>query len=183
MGHIAKYCFACGHKLESRELKEEGMVPYCAGCAQYRFPMYNVAVSAQVMNRSKDKILLIKQYHTNRYVLVAGYVNLGESPEDALVREIKEEVGLDVEAFTFNCSQYFEKTNTLLINFGCTVSGEEFKIKENEVDFAKWLSIAEARENIAPNSLAEYFLRRFLGDDCEYNPKPPVQSRVKEKAI
>lgn len=179
MGHMAKYCFQCGHKLESKALEEEGLVPYCAGCSQYRFPMYNVAISAEIMNAKKDKILLIKQYHTNRYVLVAGYVNLGEAPEDALVREIKEEVGLDVVDFSFNCSQYFEKTNTLLINFGCTVSSEDFAIKENEVDFARWFTISEARENIAANSLAEYFLCRFLGDDCKYEPKPQPQ----EKAI
>ena len=42
---IQKHCFECGTALIEKELKEEGIVPYCPKCQQYRFPMYNVAVS------------------------------------------------------------------------------------------------------------------------------------------
>ena len=42
---IQKHCFECGTALIEKELEEEGIVPYCPKCQQYRFPMYNVAVS------------------------------------------------------------------------------------------------------------------------------------------
>ena len=54
--------------------------------------------------RSTDhsKILLIQQYGKARNILVAGYVNKGESAEEAVVREVKEETGLTVVDYRFN---------------------------------------------------------------------------------
>lgn len=49
---IQKHCFECGTPLIEKELEGEGIVPYCLKCKQYRFPMYNVAVSMIVINRT-----------------------------------------------------------------------------------------------------------------------------------
>ena len=58
---IQKHCFECGTALIEKELEEEGIVPYCPKCQQYRFPMYNVAVSMIVVDEETGKILLIQQ--------------------------------------------------------------------------------------------------------------------------
>ena len=71
---IQKHCFECGTALIEKELEEEGIVPYCPKCQQYRFPMYNVAVSMIVVDEETGKILLIQQYGKPSYILVAGYV-------------------------------------------------------------------------------------------------------------
>jgi 8-oxo-dGTP pyrophosphatase MutT (NUDIX family) len=86
----------CGTKLEIRELENEGMIPFCPKCEAFRFPQYNVAVSMITVNEATDKILLIQQYGRPSYVLVAGYVTKGESMEDAVRREIREETALAV---------------------------------------------------------------------------------------
>ena len=80
------------------------MVPYCDHCGQYRFPVFNTAVSMIVTNEDQSKIILIRQYGKPHYILVAGYVNKGEDAEDAAVREVKEEMGLDVIKARFNHS-------------------------------------------------------------------------------
>ena len=56
------YCMHCGHKLEDKYLKDEGMIPYCPACREFRFPVFNTAVSMIVTNRERDRILLIKQH-------------------------------------------------------------------------------------------------------------------------
>ena len=99
---IQKHCFECGTALIEKELEEEGIVPYCPKCQQYRFPMYNVAVSMIVVDEETGKILLIQQYGKPSYILVAGYVNRGEAEEHAVVREVREETGLEVEHLRFN---------------------------------------------------------------------------------
>ena len=99
---IQKHCFECGTALIEKELEEEGVVPYCPKCQQYRFPMYNVAVSMIVVDEETGKILLIQQYGKPSYILVAGYVNRGEAEEHAVVREVREETGLEVEHLRFN---------------------------------------------------------------------------------
>ena len=67
---IQKHCFECGTALIEKELEEEGIVPYCPKCQQYRFPMYNVAVSMIVVDEETGKILLIQQYGKPSYILV-----------------------------------------------------------------------------------------------------------------
>ena len=52
---IQKHCFECGTALIEKELEEEGIVPYCPKCQQYRFPMYNVAVSMIVVDEETGK--------------------------------------------------------------------------------------------------------------------------------
>ena len=54
-----KYCSTCGHPLIVKELEHEGMIPFCEHCKEYRFPIFNTAVSMVVLNPQKDKILLI----------------------------------------------------------------------------------------------------------------------------
>ena len=98
------YCMQCGSKLQIREHEHEGPTPWCETCGAWRYPVFNTAVSMIVMNEQRDKVLLIKQYGRPFYVLVAGYVNRGEDAEAAAVREVREEVGMEVISVHFNHS-------------------------------------------------------------------------------
>ena len=158
---IQKHCFECGTALIEKELEEEGIVPYCPKCQQYRFPMYNVAVSMIVVDEETGKILLIQQYGKPSYILVAGYVNRGEAEEHAVVREVREETGLEVEHFRFNRTRFFEPSNTLMCNFTAFVKTAKALHINHEVDRCKWFTPQEARENIRPNSLAAEFLNAY----------------------
>lgn len=158
-----KYCYECGTKLMDKYLEGEGMIPYCEKCGQYRFPIFNTAVSMEVLNPSQDKVILIQQYGRTRNILVAGYVNRGESAEEAVVREVREEIGLEVGHIRFNKSKFYAGSNTLMINFSCVASSEDLSgRKTDEVDYARWYSLDEARENVYHGSLAEEFLLHYL---------------------
>ena len=161
---IGKFCRECGTKLVPKELENEGIVPYCPNCGQYRFPQYNVAVIMIVVNESTGEILLIQQYGRPSYILVAGYVGRGESLEDAVVREVKEETGMTVSHMKFNRTQFFEKSDTLMCNFTAFVKDSSELHTNYEVDRYSWFTRDGARENIRPNSLAEYFLVSYLDE-------------------
>lgn len=163
---IQKHCFECGTKLIEKELAEEGMVPYCPECQQYRFPMYNVAVSMIVVDEETGNILLIQQYGKPHYILVAGYVNRGEQAEHAVLREVKEETDLDVTHIKFNRTHFFEPSNTLMCNFTAFVKNAESLHINHEIDRCKWFSPEEARANILQNSLAAKFLNMYLNETC-----------------
>lgn len=161
---IQKHCFECGTALVERELDGEGVVPYCPECQQFRFPMYNVAVSMIVINEQNGTILLIKQYGKPSFVLVAGYVNRGEQVEHAVGREIKEETGMTVSRIHFNRTSFFEPSNTLMCNFTAFVKDDNELSTNAEIDSFQWFSPEEARQNIRPNSLAERFLNAYLDE-------------------
>ena len=161
-----KYCMECGTKLEKKYLESERKdIPYCPHCKEYRFSVFNTAVSMIVMNEQKDRILLIRQYGRDSYILVAGYVNKGEDAEDAVRREVKEEMDLDVTDMHFNRSHYFAPSNTLMLNYTVTVKGKPHP--NEEVDSWTVFTISEARKNIRRNSLAQAFLNGYL--DGEYH--------------
>lgn len=155
------HCMVCGAPLEKKYLKDEGEVPYCPKCETFRFPVFSVAVSMIVLNRARDRVLLIKQYHRDRYILVAGYVNKGEDAENTVRREVMEEMGLPVIEAHFNRSHYFKPTNTLMLNF--TVVVDVMAPSPNwEIDDWRWFTIEEARKNITSPSLAKDFLDGYF---------------------
>ena len=59
---MMNYCMECGTKLELRHLENEGEIPFCSQCNQFRFPIFNTAVSMICIDVKNQKILLIKQY-------------------------------------------------------------------------------------------------------------------------
>ncbi len=161
---IQKHCFDCGAELIEKELEGEGIVPYCPQCQQFRFPMYNVAVSMIVIDQQTGEILLIKQYGRPSFILVAGYVNRGEQVEHAVCREIKEETGMTVSHIKFNRTCFFEPSNTLMCNFTAYVKDSSELSPNSEIDSYQWFSPEDARLNIRPNSLASQFLNAYLDE-------------------
>ena len=69
------YCVKCGNLLTFKQLNNEGMIPFCTNCNEYRFETFNVAVSMVILNKDLDKTLFIEQYGKDMKVLVAGYIN------------------------------------------------------------------------------------------------------------
>ena len=159
-----RYCMECGMKLIEKELENEGCIPYCPNCRQYRFPMYNVAVSMIVINEETQKILLIKQYGKPHFILVAGYVNRTEAAEHAVRREVREETGMTVSRIWFNRTKFFDPSNTLMCNFTAFVKNDSELHPNREIDSYKWFAFEEAAQNIKPGSLAAEFLYAYLDD-------------------
>ena len=161
------HCMQCGEKLEMRYLPSEGRdIPYCTACGDFRFPVFNTAVSMIVTCPATGRIALIRQYGRPGFILVAGYVNRGEDAEDAAVREVREEMGLKVTAVRFNHSHFFAPSNTLMLNFTAIVETDDAH-PNSEIDAWKWFTVEEARANIREGSLAQAVLNGFF--DGEYH--------------
>lgn len=152
------YCIKCGSRLVKKEDGIDGLIDFCEKCNTFQYHRFNVAVSMIIIH--EGKILLVKQYGRDRNILVAGYVNHLETAEEAVIREIKEEVGLEVISYSFNESRFYEPSDTLIFNFVCHTKGD---VKANEeIDAYDLYSIEEAQIKIAPNSFASYFLNQAL---------------------
>jgi NAD+ diphosphatase len=163
------YCMQCGTKLVMKYHESEGKeIPYCSTCSDYRFPVFNTAVSMVVTNQAEDRILLIKQYGRDRYILVAGYINKGEDAKHAVIREVGEEMNLRVVKVRFNHSHYFSKSNTLMLNYTAIVDSMDVH-ENNEIDSYRWFSREEAAKNVARRSLAGDFLNGYLTGEYHFS--------------
>lgn len=155
-----KYCVECGTRLESKYLEHEGMIPFCPTCGQYRFPIFSSAVSVVILNRERNKTLFIKQYGKDRNILLAGYINKGESAEEAVRREMLEEIGVAPCFVEFQKSYYWEKTNALLFNFYAIIDTMELS-PNHEIDSYQWFDLEEALDCVAKGGLAETFYNYY----------------------
>ena len=90
-----QYCPKCGAKLSLRRLGDDGEVPWCASCEMPWFDTFSTCVIALVTDGAGQVALLRQKYISNRYAnLVSGYMQPGETAEEAAAREIGEELGL-----------------------------------------------------------------------------------------
>ena len=158
-----EYCYNCGTKLELKHLEHEGMIPFCNKCNKFIFPIFNAAVSMIICDKDEKNILLIKQYSTNFYRFVAGYINKGESAEEAVYREILEEVGLKPIKIKPLKTSYYEKSNTLMYNY-LAICDDINVVTNYEIDEFKWFPIEEAKEALKDAKLAYEFFSYYINN-------------------
>lgn len=142
-----QYCSRCGNKLKRSE-KERMM--YCQACGFQVYPTISPCVIVAV--HSGDRMLLTKyagRAYTN-YALVAGFAEIGESLEQTVIREVKEEVGLNVKNLKFYKSQPWPFTDTLLAGFYAELDGDDtITLEEDELSMGIWVK----RDDIPPATL------------------------------
>lgn len=136
-----KFCGRCGTRMEHAE-KERMM--HCPECGQMEFPKICPAVIVGVTHG--DKILLSKyaDREYKKYALLAGFTEIGETPEETVKREVMEEVGLRVKNIRYYKSQPWSFSDTLLMGFFCELDGEaEITLDEEELALAEWMKREE----------------------------------------
>ena len=158
------FCTECGEKLTLMFKADEGLVPYCKKCAEYRFPRFATVVGMVVTNREKDKILLAKHKGGEDYILFAGYIKRDETAEKAVTREFKEETKLDVVKYRYMSSRYHEPKNVLMLGFAVMAEDGVPVLDEKEIEECKWFTFEEAATAIRKDSTAEAFLKSAVSE-------------------
>ena len=157
------YCPHCGNELIKKELGDEGLVPFCEKCIVPLWDMFTTCIITAVVNEYDEVALLKQSYLTSAsYVCVAGHMKIGEAAEETVVREVKEELGLDVERLQFIKTYPYEKKEMLMLGFKAEVKKADFVFSQ-EVDSAKWFSFDEALENIREGSIAWQLVKEVIG--------------------
>ena len=160
-----KYCGKCGKKME-RKNDERCLV--CKDCNSMIFPRINPCIIVGIIN--DDKILLTKSalYKRSHYSLVAGFAEAGESIEETLKREVKEEVGLEIENIRFYKSQPWPLSDSLLFGFYADLKGsDEITRQESELSFAKWFKKDEIPDELNLQSLTGELINNFKNNDIK----------------
>lgn len=154
------YCPHCGIKLTKKEIGDEGLIPYCESCRVPLWDMFTTCIICAVVNEYEEIALLRQNYiSSTSYVCVSGIMKLGESAEETVCREVKEEIGLDVETLQFIQSYPYEKKEMLMLGFLATVKKTDFHIS-GEVDSVEWFPLSTADEKLRPGSIAWQLVSR-----------------------
>ena len=133
---VNRFCGACGEKTV-HDGKERMM--RCPGCGNMIFP--KIAPAAIIALTHGDKLMLSTYAgrDTKRYGLLAGFIEIGETAEEAVAREVMEEVGLKVKNVRYYKSQPWGIAGNLSIGYFCDLDGsDEIRLDENELASADW---------------------------------------------
>jgi NAD+ diphosphatase len=146
-----QFCGRCG---TPTELSQTERVRRCPSCGQLHFP--RVAPAVITLIRKGDEILLARAHNFPGpwYGLVAGFVEPGETLEEALQREVAEEVGLAVTNIRYWDSQPWPFPHSLMVGFTADYAGGELRLQADEIADARWFSRANLPELPPPISIA-----------------------------
>ena len=131
-----RYCGRCGSKTV---LKKEERATVCPECKLVTFPKISPAVIVAITCNNKILLAKGKNYKGDFYALIAGFVDIGESIEETVVREVKEEVGLDIKNLKYYKSQPWPFSASLMLGFTAEADDtQQIIIEEKEIAEAGW---------------------------------------------
>lgn len=160
-----RYCGKCGSKTL---LKADERAITCTNCGQTVYPKISPAIIVAIVNG--DRILLANNnnFRPNWYSLVAGYADIGESLEDTVKREVKEEVGIDVSHIRYYKSQPWPFSGSMMIGFFAYADDKQSIQTDNkEISQAAWFK----RGNL-PNHPNNFSIAGEMIDLFENNQLP-----------
>jgi NAD+ diphosphatase len=140
-----RYCPACSRPTESRD---GGCMRKCDACGAEHFPRTDPVVIMVAWRGDRCILGRQKAWAPGFYSALAGFIDQGETIEEAVRREVKEEVGLDVDEVVYRKSQPWPFPSSLMIGCFAHVTGEAEEVDPLELDGARWFTREEIRQAI-----------------------------------
>lgn len=123
------FCSVCGTPME----QIDAIMKRCPNCSREAYPSISTAILALV--KKEDSLLLVhaRNFNGTFYSLVAGFLETGETLEECVAREVKEETGLDIKNITYFGNQSWPYPSGLMVGFIADYAGGELKLQDEEL--------------------------------------------------
>lgn len=160
-----KYCPECGTKLVGKDAGDDGDVPFCATCNKYWFDTFSNCVLVLTYNEYDEIVLARQGYLSDKYAtFTSGYMTPGEIAEETAIREVKEELGIDIQRLEYEGTYWFEAKQMLMHGFIGYAPKCEIVLSK-EVDSAEWVPAVKAPDLMfpdGPGNAAYAIFKKFL---------------------
>jgi NAD+ diphosphatase len=153
------YCGRCG---TPTELVARERARGCPKCGATYFPRINPAVIMLVEREGRMLLARNKLFRGPFYSCLAGFVEPGEALEEAVAREVLEEVGIEIEGISYFASQPWPFPSQLMVGFTARYRSGEIKVEDSEILDAAWFEPVDLPQLPGRFSLARHLIDDFL---------------------
>jgi NAD+ diphosphatase len=149
----------CGHCGTPTQHNAHERSRHCPNCGLVAYPRISPAMMALVKRERQLLLARSTRFPGGMFSALAGFVEAGESIEDTVVREVREEVGVEVANLCYFGSQSWPFPNSLMIAYACDYASGDIRPQEGEIAEARWFDV-DALPNIPPTiSIAGRLIR------------------------
>ncbi|PWB35079.1 NAD(+) diphosphatase [Pseudomonas sp. SDI] len=154
-----RFCGSCGQPMQQIHW-ERAM--YCQPCELRSYP--RISPSMIVLITRGDEILLARspRFVSGVYSTLAGFAEPGESAEDCLVREVREEVALEVQNIQYVGSQCWPFPHSMMLGFHAEYAAGEIVMQPDEIEDAQWFRVDALPPLPAGRSIARYLIDLYV---------------------
>ena len=152
------FCPVCGHRTEARE-GDWGRL--CPECSHISYP--HVTPATLILVYDGPRLLLAhKPGWGTRYSILAGFVEPGESLEECVRREAREETGIELTELEYAGSQPWPYPHQLMVGFTARYDGGEIRVDGVELDHANWFTVESLPDLPSAVSLSRKMIDRWV---------------------
>ena len=137
-----RFCGRCGSPTVAAQA---GHVLKCTddACGHQQFPRIDPAIIVLITDGERALLGRQASWPAGRYSTIAGFVEPGESLEDAVVREVMEETGVVVDSVEYHSSQPWPFPSSLMLGFIAHAATTDIRLHDAELEDARWLDRAQ----------------------------------------
>jgi len=161
-----QFCGRCGVPLRT---KADERAKECPQCGLLHFP--RLAPAIIVLVEQGNQLLLARSRHfmPGMYSVLAGFVEPGESLEETVAREVKEEVGIEIRDIKYFGSQPWPFPHSLMIGFTATYAGGEISRDDKEIEDARWFTVEKLPRIPGKISIARKLIDGFIAKQGRFH--------------
>ena len=163
-----RYCGRCGARTRMRD---EERAAECPSCGLVAYPRVSPAMMALVTRGRELLLARSGRFASGMYSALAGFVEPGETIEDCVRREVREEVGVEIGAPVYFASQSWAFPHSLMIAFTAEYAGGEITLDDPEIEDARFFPLDALPPLPSPVSIA----RRLIDATVERLKRPRVE--------
>jgi NAD+ diphosphatase len=154
-----RYCGTCGHKLVAQN---NDFAQVCNQCGKIFYPKISPAIIVAVLNKNKILLAHNKNFRNGMYSTIAGFVEVGETLENCVRREVLEETGISVRNIRYFGSQPWPFPDAIMLGFIAEYDSGELRPDGNEIIELNWFTADNLPEIPSPGSISRQLIDYFI---------------------
>ena len=157
-----RFCGRCGSVMGEHA---QDLARQCSGCGLIQYPRISPCIIVLVRRGRECLLARAPHFAPGRFSTLAGFIEAGETAEQAVAREIREEVGIEVENIRFFASQSWPFPHQLMLGFFADYAGGELVPDGVEIEAADWFDLDRLPDLPPQFSISRQLINHFFAQE------------------